>query len=41
MQSGKQQIRSFDKNREILIDGTKKKLSEAYIMSTFKYCPLI
>ena len=42
MQPGKLQIKSFDKNKEIPIDGTNKKyLSEADIMSAFKYCPLI
>ena len=40
MQPGKQQIKSFDKNKEIPIDRTKY-LSEAYIMPAFKYCPLI
>ena len=40
MQPGKQQIKSFDKNQEIPKEKTKY-LSEAYIISAFKYCPLI
>ena len=41
MQPGKQQIKSFHKNKEIFIDGTAKYLSEAYIISAFKDCPLM
>ena len=33
MQPGKQQIKNFDKDKEIPIEGTNKYLSEAYIMS--------
>ena len=41
MQPGKQQIKSFDKNRRFLSTEQKKHLSVAYIMSAFKYCTLI
>ena len=36
MQPGKQKMKSFGKNKE-----QTKYLSEAYIISAFKYCPLI
>ena len=41
MQPGKQQIKSFDKKRIFLSAEQTKYLSEAYIMSAFKYCLLI
>ena len=41
MQRGKQQIKSFDNNKEIPIDGTNKIFICTYIMSAFRYCPLI
>ena len=41
MQPGKEQIKSFDKNKENLSKEETIYLPEAYIISAFKYCPLI
>ena len=41
MQRGKQQIKSFDNNKEIPIDGTNKIFICTYIMSAFRHCSLI
>ena len=41
MEPGKKQIKSFDKNKEILSTKQTKYLPDVYIMSAFKYCPLI
>ena len=40
MQPDKQQIKSFDKNKDIPLEGTRKYLSEVYIVLAFKYYPL-
>ena len=41
MEPGKKQIKSFDKNKEILSMKQTKYLPDVYIMSALKYCPLI